>query len=65
MLKGLIEHEYPENDLKSIVEKYQKLNLVPEGYNFPELQRKEHLPQEMQEMLQRKAKHQQEQQQQD
>ena len=59
MLKGLIEHNFPESGLQSIVKKYQKINMVLEGYNFPELLRKEHLPQEMQEMLQRKAEHQQ------
>ena len=59
MLKGLIEHNFPESGLHSIVKKYQKINMVPEEYNFPELLRKEQLPQEMQEMLQRKAEHQQ------
>ena len=31
--------------------------MVPQGYNYPELVRKGDLPQEMQEMLERKAKH--------
>ena len=63
MLRGMIDHDYAESDLRSVVEKYRRINLVPDGYNFPELQRSEQLPQEMQEMLQRKAKHHQQEQQ--
>ena len=57
VLKGMIDHDYSESDLKLVVEKYKRISMVPNGYNFPELHRKEELSQEMQEMLQRKALH--------
>ena len=53
----MIDHDYSERDLKLVSEKYKRIGMVPIGYNFPELHRKEELSSEMLEMLQRKALH--------
>ena len=57
LLRGMLVHNYKEEDLKVIFERYQSINMVPDGYNYPELATREHLPEEMQEMLERKAEH--------
>ena len=54
VLRGMIHHKHTESDLRAVVERYKKINKVPNGYNYPELVRHDQLSKEMQEMLKRK-----------
>ena len=57
LLTGMVINHYKEDDLKVIFEKYKSINMVPNGYKYPELAKKSHLPDDMRQMLDRKAKH--------
>ena len=58
VLHGIIDHNHSENDLRAVVKRHMKINQVPKGYHYPELLRHGQLSFEMQEMLKRKAQHQ-------
>ena len=57
VVRGMIDHKHTERDLRTVVERFKKINMVPNGYNYPELVRHDQLSKEMQEMLMRKAQH--------
>ena len=55
--RGILVHDLKEDDLNVIFQRYKRLNMVPEGYKYPELVKTEQLPRAMREMLERKAAH--------
>ena len=41
VLRGMIDHKHTESDLRAVVDRYKKINKVPNGYNYPELVRRD------------------------
>ena len=58
-LKGIRDYSLSKADLRTVIKKLKKVGQVPEGYHYPELNRREgEAPQEIKDMLQRKRLHQ-------
>ena len=55
VLQGIIRHNLAEDELRAVATRHQRINMVPKGYNYPELMRHKYLSREMQEMHERKA----------
>ena len=51
ILLGIRDYNLKEPALLCVINKLQKINQVPEGYIYPELQRNSDIPIEMQMML--------------
>ena len=57
MLEGQRDYNLEKSELREVVRKLKRINQVPEGYHYPELNRKRDKPQELQAMEQRKEMH--------
>lgn len=56
--KGICNHNFDEKDLDRVILNLGKLDMVPKGYLYPELQKiNQQMPDILQEMLTRKANH--------
>ena len=57
LLEGITVFGFPQENLQKVIEKLARAGFVPVGYNYAELHQLKHTPQELEQALARKLKH--------